>query len=80
MPLEFILERKGQLVSIMLVHGHPSHANARIHRKGDNGDVKKKGNASLLDICLAYQMYMTITIGGSFSKRACGSSHGVEKR
>ena len=26
------------------VHGHPSHANARIHLKGDNGDVKKKGN------------------------------------
>ena len=39
-------ERKGQLVSIILVHGHPSHANARIHLKGDNGDVKKKGNAS----------------------------------
>ena len=60
----------------MLVHGHSSHANARIHRKSDNGDVKKK--ETQVSETFVWHTNIIITIGGSLFKSACGS-HGVEK-
>ena len=60
----------------MLVHGHSSHANARIHRKSDNGDVKKK--ETKVSETFVWHTNIIITIGGSLSKRSCGS-HGVGK-